>query len=94
MYKNNQKYCKKSYFGVDVQGVTGSSPVSSTNKFPQSRKALMEFLIPLYGKFLPSHLPSFAVFYGLFEYRCCKTVANFQEEPIHCATASTEIFFV
>jgi hypothetical protein len=30
MYKNNQKYCKKSYFGVDVQGVTGSSPVSST----------------------------------------------------------------
>ncbi len=30
MYKNNQKYCKKSYFGVDVREVTGSSPVSST----------------------------------------------------------------
>ena len=30
MYKNNQKYCKRSYFSVDVQGVTGSSPVSAT----------------------------------------------------------------
>ena len=46
MYKNNQKYCKKSYFGVDVQGVTGSSPVSSTIKtavFVMKRRFFLTF---------------------------------------------------
>ena len=44
MYKNNQKYCKKSYFGVDVQGVTGSSPVSSTIKPAASERKWRVFL--------------------------------------------------
>ena len=30
--KTTKKYCKKLHFAVDVQGVTGSSPVSSTTK--------------------------------------------------------------
>ena len=41
--KNNYK---KSLFSLDVQGVTGSSPVSSTITIPQSRKALRNFFLP------------------------------------------------
>lgn len=38
------------------------------------------------------HLLYFAVFWGFLSHRCCKTVANFQEGPNHCAAVGTKIF--